>query len=102
MWIRPDTTYPRCAAWQLSVPTTGLMHSDHRHPGCAVSRATAADPRCTTLNNVLSGVRVSSGRSTLLDSMLVIPVSFQDRVSNGPPPHKPDQDRPPYTKGWLG
>ena len=25
MWMRPETPYPRWAAWQLSVPTTGLI-----------------------------------------------------------------------------
>src|SRR5687767_5793222 len=48
------------------------MHSDHRHPGSALNRATVADPRCTTLTSVLSGVRVSSGVSILLDSMLAM------------------------------
>ena len=30
--IRPEWTTPTWRAWQLSVPTTGLMHSDQRHP----------------------------------------------------------------------
>jgi O-methyltransferase len=42
------------------------MHSDHRHPGSTVNRATVAGPSCTTLTIVLSGVRVSSGVSMLL------------------------------------
>src|SRR6476469_9748845 len=51
------------------------MHSDHRQPGCTLNRATVADPRCTTPTTVLSGVRVSSGLSMLLRSMLAIPPS---------------------------
>src|SRR5690242_15587831 len=48
------------------------MHSDQRQPGCTCNRATVADPSCTTLTIVLSGVRRSSGESRLLDSTLGI------------------------------
>src|SRR3954447_7206100 len=58
---RPDPTTPTCRSWQLSVPATGLTHSDHFHPGSNVRRAAAVSPTCTTSTRVLSGVRVSSG-----------------------------------------
>ena len=51
----PEMTTPTCRAWQLSPPTIGLMHSDHRHPGCAVMRAAFTPPRSTTSSLVLSG-----------------------------------------------
>jgi hypothetical protein len=63
--MRPAITAPTCLAWQLSVPATGLMHSDQRQPGCAVSRAAYTSPSFTTLSCVLSGVRLSSGASKL-------------------------------------
>src|SRR5690348_1983400 len=56
------------------------MHSDHRQPGSTCRRATVAGPRCTTLTIVLSGLRVSSGVSMLLDSTLAIPLSLQPRA----------------------
>ena len=31
--MAPATTVPSWWVWQLSVPTIGLMQSDHRHPG---------------------------------------------------------------------
>ena len=31
--IRPEMTWIRWPTWQLSVPTTGLTHSDQHHPG---------------------------------------------------------------------
>src|SRR5438477_3768469 len=78
MCIRPLTTTPTWRAWQLSPPTTGLMHSDHRQPGCAVSRAALALPRSTTSTLVLSGVRISSGESKLFT------VRFAICLSSGP------------------
>src|SRR5215207_8741097 len=68
----PETTYPKCSDSQLSPPTSGLIHSDHRKPGSAVSRFTVAVPRCTTLAVSLVGVWRSSGVSMLLDSTLAI------------------------------
>jgi len=53
-----------CRTWQPSVPTTGLMHSDHRQPGWRVIRAAlAVSPMRTMFTLVLSGVRTSSGES---------------------------------------
>src|SRR5579859_935681 len=63
-------TAPTWRAWQVSVPTTGLMHSDQRQPGCIVKRATLTSPRPTDSTVVLSGVRVSSAASKFL---LMIP-----------------------------
>src|ERR1043166_3975539 len=65
MWIEPETTAPRWSAWQLSPPTTGLMHSDHFHPGCAVIRPTRFPSMLTISSLVLSGVRTSSAASKL-------------------------------------
>src|SRR3954462_13519234 len=65
----PDWTTPTCRAWQLSVPATGLMHSDHFQPGSNVKRAAVVpSPISTTFICVLSGVRCSSGESKSLDS----------------------------------
>src|SRR5262249_5244557 len=50
-----------CLCWQLSVPATGLTHSDHRHPGSIVNRAAVVLPMRTTSTCVLSGVLLSSG-----------------------------------------
>src|ERR671911_18585 len=50
-----------CSTWQLSVPTTGLMHSDHRQPGWNVYRPIWPPATFTSSTVVLSGVRVSSG-----------------------------------------
>ena len=47
------------------MPAIGLMHSDHRQPGCNVIRAAFTEPRSTTSTSVLSGVRRSSGDSKL-------------------------------------
>src|SRR5215207_9796266 len=60
---RPEWTTPTWRAWQLSVPATGLTHSDHRHPGSNANRPTVVAPMRTTSTCVLSGVRVSSGES---------------------------------------
>src|SRR5512133_2448726 len=65
---RPDWTTPTWRAWQLSVPATGLTHSDQRHPGSNVIRATVVTPMRTTATCVLSGVLVSSGESKSRDS----------------------------------
>jgi hypothetical protein len=43
-WSRPLTIAPRCLAWHESVPTTGLTHSDHFHPGSNVKRAAGYVP----------------------------------------------------------
>jgi putative transposase len=61
VYVAFDTAYPRCAFWQLSVPTTGLMQSDHLQPGWNMKRPTVASPRWTTPTLVFSGVRDSSG-----------------------------------------
>src|SRR3954454_726577 len=60
--MRPVTTTPTWRARQLSVPATGLMHSDHRHPGCIVKRATWTSPRRTMSTSVLSGLRDAQTR----------------------------------------
>src|SRR4051794_17729480 len=60
---RPECTTPMWRAWQLSVPATGLMHSDHRHPGSKANRPAVVAPRRTTSTRVFAGVRVSSGDS---------------------------------------
>src|SRR3954451_10216987 len=65
---RPEWTTPMWRAWQLSVPATGLTHSDQRHPGSNANRPTVAPPMRTTSTRVLSGVRVSSGESKSRDS----------------------------------
>src|SRR5215217_9200986 len=70
----PETMYPRCAVSQLSPPTNGLMHSDHRNPGSACNRFTVTVPRCTTDAVALVGVCISSGLSMLLVSMLAMPL----------------------------
>src|SRR4029079_370152 len=55
---------PTWCTWQLSVPTTGLMHSDQRQPGSIVNRAAVVSPPIrTTSTLVLSGERTSSGAS---------------------------------------
>src|SRR6478609_327490 len=69
------------STWHESVPTTGLMHSDHRQPGRNVNRPTSASPRRTTSTWVLSGVRVSSGWSKLL---LSIPAIWASPGRTGP------------------
>src|SRR3954447_25765344 len=66
--IRPEWATPTWRAWQLSVPATGLTHSDHRHPGSNENRAAVVAPMRTTSTCVLSGVRVSSGDSKSRDS----------------------------------
>src|SRR3954462_11650880 len=65
---RPEWTTPTWRAWQLSVPATGLTHSDQRHPGSNANRPTVAAPIRTTSTCVLSGVLVSSGESKSRDS----------------------------------
>src|SRR5215212_5522099 len=70
----PETMYPRCVVSQLSPPTNGLMHSDHRNPGSACNRFTVTVPRCTTDAVALVGVCISSGLSMLLVSMLAMPL----------------------------
>src|ERR1051326_6062473 len=45
---RPDTACPTWLTWQLSVPTTGLMHADHRQPGCIFKRPSVKPGRGTT------------------------------------------------------
>src|SRR6187399_261796 len=57
-----------CSTWQESVPTTGLMHSDQRHPGWNVNRPTSPAPILTTSTVVRSGVRTSSGVEKSLTS----------------------------------
>src|SRR5215208_949244 len=64
--IRPDTTYPVCSTWQLSVPTMGLTFSDQRHPGSRVNRPAVTSSMLTMSTLPLSKVLVSSGDSTLL------------------------------------
>src|SRR5438067_896842 len=76
MCIRPLTTAPMWRAWQLSPPTTGLMHSDHRQPGSNVKRAALPWPKSTTSTLVLSGARVSSGESKLFTVRFAISVSL--------------------------
>src|SRR3954447_25616679 len=66
MCIVPDSITPTWCTWHESPPTTGLMHSDHFQPGCAVSRAALIPARSTTSILVLSGVLDSSGASKLL------------------------------------
>src|SRR5215207_5030347 len=46
--IRPEWATPTWRAWQLSVPATGLTHSDHRHPGSNANRAAVVCPMRTT------------------------------------------------------
>src|SRR3954453_24263326 len=68
MASRPAWTTPTWRAWQLSVPATGLTHSDQRHPGSNVIRAAVVPAIRTTSTCVLSGVLVSSGESKSRDS----------------------------------
>src|ERR1700754_3653405 len=65
---RSEWTTPTWRAWQLSVPATGLTHSDQRHPGSNANRPTVAAPMRTTSTCVLSGDLVSSGESKSRDS----------------------------------
>src|SRR5947207_1839185 len=65
MCIVPDTITPTWCAWHESVPTTGLMHSDHRQPGSTFKRPALMPARSTTSTLVLSGERTSSGESKL-------------------------------------
>src|SRR5262245_37813780 len=59
--MRPETAYPTWGTWHDSVLTTGLTHSDHRHPGCSVNRPIVNPSSRTTSTLVLSGARTSSG-----------------------------------------
>jgi hypothetical protein len=43
-------TTPMWRAWQLSVPATGLTHSDQRHPGSNAKRPTVAVPIRTNVD----------------------------------------------------
>src|SRR3954462_4425913 len=63
--IEPERMVPTWWFWQESVPATGLMHSDHFHPGWNVIRAALVPSRAATSTCVLSGERVSSGVSKL-------------------------------------
>src|SRR3954454_3155865 len=67
MASRPEWATPTWRAWQVSVPATGLTHSDQRHPGSNVIRAAVDPPIRTTSTRVLSGVLVSSGESKSRD-----------------------------------
>src|ERR1700730_14566612 len=64
-----------CSTWQLSVPTTGLMHSDQRQPGWKGERPIWPPARLTNSTVVLSAVRVSSGalKSRCSTPAMVIP-----------------------------
>src|SRR5262249_349536 len=42
--IRPERTWMRWPTWQLSVPTSGLTHSDQRHPGSWITRLISTPP----------------------------------------------------------
>src|SRR6476619_1636607 len=72
MCIVPLWTTPTCRIWQLSVPATGLMHSDQRQPGSSSRRAALVSPMRTMSTRVRAGVRVSSGDAKLRASMLGI------------------------------
>src|SRR5689334_20775611 len=78
----PATTAPTWWAWQLSVPTTGLMHSDQRQPGCAVIRAALMPSRSRISRRVLSGVRTSSADPKSFFTMPAI--SFSLPARHGP------------------
>src|SRR3954451_7149579 len=67
MTRRPDPTTPTWRSWQLSVPATGLTHSDHFQPGSNANLPAVVSPIRTTSTLVLSGVRDSSGESKLRD-----------------------------------
>src|SRR5215208_5313120 len=58
---RPDTWYPVCSTWQLSVPAMGLTFSDHLQPGSNTSREAVKSPRVTTSALPFSNVLLSSG-----------------------------------------
>src|SRR6185295_7525383 len=61
--MRPETAYPTWEAWHKSVLTTGLTHSDQRHPGSKLKRPRVKPSSRTTSTRVLSGLRTSSGES---------------------------------------
>jgi hypothetical protein len=46
--MRPERTWIRWPTWQLSVPISGLAHSDHRHPGSWVTRLISTPPKSKT------------------------------------------------------
>src|SRR5215207_8615186 len=58
----PETTYPRCSDSQLSPPTSGLIHSDHRNPGSAVSRFTVRRTEVHNTGRKLGGCVALVGR----------------------------------------
>src|SRR5947209_14059594 len=63
------------------------MHSDHRHPGCRVTRAAFVEPISTTSMRVFSGVRVSSAASKLffsIPAMTVLPLVRHRDHRSGP------------------
>src|SRR5215212_4053045 len=67
--MRPETTYPTCGTWQLSVPAMGLTCSDHRHPGSKTALPTTTSPRLTTSILPFSNERTSSGEARSLPCM---------------------------------
>src|SRR5687768_16753819 len=69
-FIRPATTYPKCAVWQLCVFAIGFTHSDQRHPGSNVARPMTPFSSFTISSLPLSNVRVSSGTFRLFFSIV--------------------------------
>src|SRR3954470_22847512 len=71
--MRPESTYPTCATWQLSVPAIGLTWSDQRQPGSNVPRPIELPPTLTSSTRPMSSLngRTSSGAPNCLDSRLM-------------------------------
>jgi hypothetical protein len=77
--MRPETKYPVCAAWQLSVWAMGLPCLDHCQPGWKVARPTGPPYRLTssTIPMPSSKGRVSSGVSRLFHTNPAILIPFR-------------------------
>src|SRR5438105_15204898 len=63
MVMRPETAYPTCEFWHDSVFTTGLMHSDHRHPASNMKRQSVWPCRRSTSTRVMAGMHSSGAGS---------------------------------------
>jgi hypothetical protein len=60
---------PQWLAWQLSVPTPGLISSDHFQPGFKCKRMTRWPPTLTASTRALLGSLTSSALAKLLISI---------------------------------
>src|SRR5918911_4066662 len=81
IFMRPDTTYHLCETSQLSVPATGLTHSDQLHPGSKVARITERPLTSTTSARPFSNGRVSSGLSKFCLMLVFSPTAIDSSPS---------------------